>query len=142
MQLLYNYHFKFSDLHEHKKTQFSLTFLLSYHLISVTFIFLLLGSRIGLIQSVPSSVIYMTIYEKLKCELAQNSNGGFANIIPGLAGKHYNTIYASLTLIFNRMIFTLSLYRHDFYFHLLIWFFHAYLTLHFMQSHGISSFFT
>ena len=31
----------------------------------------------------------MTIYEKLKSELAKNSNGGFLNLIPGIAGKTF-----------------------------------------------------
>lgn len=38
-------------------------------------------------QSLPSSVIYMTIYEKLKTELAQNSAGNIPSLIPGIAGN-------------------------------------------------------
>jgi hypothetical protein len=58
----------------------------SQHFSSLFFL-LHLGSRIGLLQSLPSSVIYMTIYEKLKTELAQNSSGNFPSLIPGIAGK-------------------------------------------------------
>ena len=45
----------------------------------------------------------MTIYEKLKSELAQNSNGGSANLIPGIAGnQNYHSpcyfFFSDLTL--------------------------------------------
>lgn len=61
---------------------------MSFSLHRTYLIFLLnLGSQIGLIQSLPSSVIYMTIYEKLKTELAHNSSGNFPSLIPGIAGE-------------------------------------------------------
>jgi hypothetical protein len=49
----------------------------------------------------------MTIYEKLKSELAQNSNGGSANLIPGIAGK--NDYYLSFKYLFLLFFFYASL---------------------------------
>ena len=69
-----------AEIHSHSSPLITLR-IDSYRLWCIT------GSRIGLMQSLPSSVIYMTIYEKLKTELAQNSAGNVPSLIPGIAGN-------------------------------------------------------
>jgi hypothetical protein len=45
------------------------------------------GARLGIAQSLPSTVIYMTTYEKLKNTFSAALPANFGDVVPGISGK-------------------------------------------------------